>query len=272
MNNNMKSFLFDISIMISFMVAAGTTSRLMSPLMGRLLLRPTSSECADEDNSNSSNTNHTSMMMYEYPTQQPQQQQQHQEILVRHRIPSELELEPESASSVRPSSDDDDDYSSDSSMSQFKTGSIVELHGDKSYFSVPAVVTGIIMDTDTDNTGSSSSSYTYSLHNSITKAHLPNVDAEFVHPYQIYEDGTRASCNVGALRKVYMTPCAILSHTIKKRRRSLRSDDGDSDGSSNRVVYQVSYLNKEGTELVKDQLPISRVQRIHGRRNGSRVK
>ena len=63
------------------------------------------------------------------------------------------------------------------------------------------------------------------------------MDPELIHPYQVYEDGTRASCNMGALRKIYMTPCVIVSHSIRK---------------IGVVSYQVSYLNDEEEILVRD--------------------
>ena len=137
-----------------------------------------------------------------------------------------------------PSNNDDTNH--------LKIGSIVELYTDESYFSAPAIITGFQEE---------KSSAHYVLQNIFTDTRIPRVDPEFVHPYQVYEDGTRASCNVGALRKIYMTPCVIVSHSIRE---------------SGIVLYQVSYLNK-GETLVDDYLPFSRIQRIHGRRNGSLV-
>ena len=137
-----------------------------------------------------------------------------------------------------PSNNDDTNH--------LKIGSIVELYTDESYFSAPAIITGFQEE--------KSSAY-YILQNIFTDTRIPRVDPEFVHPYQVYEDGTRASCNVGALRTIVMTPCAIVSHSIRK---------------SGSALYQVSYLDKEEI-LVHDYLPFSRVQRVHGRGNGSRV-
>ena len=131
-------------------------------------------------------------------------------------------------------------------MGHLKIGSIVELYTDESYFATPAIITGY----------EEEKSYAhYILQNTTSNARIPRVDPEFIHPYQVYEDGTRASCNVGPLRKTFMTPCAIVSHSIRK---------------SGIATYQVSYLNEEEI-LVHDYLPFSKVRRIHGRRNGSRV-
>lgn len=137
-------------------------------------------------------------------------------------------------------------------LGHFKIGGIVELYTDESYFATPAIVMGYTEE---------KSSTQYSLLNTITNNRLPRVESEFIHPYRVYEDETRASCNVGALRKPSMTPCVIVSHSTRK---------------SGVAIYQVSYLNKEQNTLVDDNLPFSRVQRIHGRipgrRNGLRVK
>ena len=135
-----------------------------------------------------------------------------------------------------------------SSSSHFKIGSIVELYSSQSYFAIPAI---ILQD-------KASSGY-YSLHNTITNASLANIESQFIHEYKIYDDGTRASCNIGSSSgddgggllqsTVYMTPCAILSHSIRRK--------------SGIVLYEVAYLNEE-EELVNDTLPFSRVQRRRG--------
>ena len=116
---------------------------------------------------------------------------------------------------------------------------MVELYGDESYFATPAIIVGYNKETP----------YTkYNLHNFITNQHHSGVNPEFIHPYQVYEDGTEASCNVGTLRKnlrkIYMTPCKIDSHFIK---------------GSGFISYQVSYLNDD--VQVQEYLPFARVQR-----------
>jgi len=139
-------------------------------------------------------------------------------------------------------------------------GTIVELYADgRNYFATPAIIDGHQVEEGYSSTGSQ---YYYSLLNAFTNEELPRVDPEFVHPYQAYEDGTRASCNLG--RKAvgdndgdaFMTPCVIVTHSIRK---------------SGLVLYEVSYLasNDDDDALVNDYLPFSRVRRIHDRMNGS---
>ena len=125
-----------------------------------------------------------------------------------------------------------------------KPGSIVELYSDTSYFAIPAIVLE----------GSSSSNNEYVIENTITHDTLPSVSSKLIHPYQIYADGTRASCNIGIEDTVYMTPCAVRSHVVREK--------------SGLAMYEVSYL--ENDKLVEEYMPFSRVQRIHGRRNGMR--
>jgi len=147
------------------------------------------------------------------------------------------------------------------SDSPLAKGIIVELYADgKSYFATPAIVAGYQVEEGSSSIGSQ---YYYSLLNAFTNEELPRVDPEFVHPYQAYEDGTRASCNLGRKASsevgddVLMTPCLIVTHTTKK---------------SGIVLYQVSYLTSDDDTddaLVHDYLPFSRVRRIHDRTNGS---
>mmetsp|Transcript_34880 Transcript_34880/g.62786 ORF Transcript_34880/g.62786 Transcript_34880/m.62786 type:complete len:194 (+) Transcript_34880:171-752(+) len=128
------------------------------------------------------------------------------------------------------------DTSNDADSSHLQKGGMVELYGDGSYFATPAIITGY---------NKEKPSTKYNLHNSITNQHHSGVDPEFIHPYQVYEDGTEAACNVGALRKIYMTPCTIDSHFIK---------------GSGLISYQVSYLNDFDVQ-VQEYLPFARVQR-----------
>lgn len=123
----------------------------------------------------------------------------------------------------------------------FPLEGMVELYDDKSYFATPAIVTGY---------KNHKSSTSYNLKNAITNARHSGVAPEFINPYQVYGDGTHASCNVGALR-MHMVPCKIVSHSIKK---------------SGFVWYEVSYLNKEVNVWVQEYLPFSRVQRIRTER------
>ena len=129
-------------------------------------------------------------------------------------------------------------------LTPIKPGSIVELYSDTSYFAIPAIVLE----------GSSSSNNEYVIENTITHDTLPSVSSKLIHPYQIYADGTRASCNIGIEDTVYMTPCAVRSHVVREK--------------SGLAMYEVSYL--ENDKLVEEYMPFSRVQRIHGRRNGMR--
>jgi len=143
-------------------------------------------------------------------------------------------------------------------------GTIVELYADgRSYFATPAIVEGHQVEESSSSTGNQ---YHYSLLNAFTNEELPRVDPEFVHPYQAYEDDTRASCNLGREAvgdnddDAFMTPCVIVTHSIRK---------------SGLVLYEVSYLTSDDDDdddvLVNDYLPFSRVRRIHDRTNGSMI-
>ena len=146
--------------------------------------------------------------------------------------------------------------------SSLDVGSIVELYEDASYFAIPAIIT----DEMTSSSSSSSASTSppspkeddntnedeptpkkiYSLTNVITNIPISSIPSNYIHPYAPYDDGTMASCNIAALRKVQMKPCAIVSHSIRS--------------NSGLVTYQVSYLNKDNV-LIHETLPFSRVQR-----------
>jgi len=111
-------------------------------------------------------------------------------------------------------------------------GSLVELYGEGSYFATPAIITGNYEKT---------TAMKYHFKHATTYARLTRVDPEFIHPYDVYEDGTEAHCNaVGVL-----TPCTIKSHSTK----------------GNFILYQVSYVNEEN-EKVQRHLPFSKVQRV----------
>ena len=118
-----------------------------------------------------------------------------------------------------------------SDLDTIKPGSIVELYSDSSYFATPALVLE-----------HSSSPQEYVVENTITNKIKSSISSQYIHPYKPYADGTRASCNIfppnnkPAIREevdheeeeVYMTLCAIISHTIRPRSRV--------------VLYHVSYL------------------------------
>mmetsp|Transcript_1013 Transcript_1013/g.1454 ORF Transcript_1013/g.1454 Transcript_1013/m.1454 type:complete len:247 (+) Transcript_1013:1-741(+) len=144
------------------------------------------------------------------------------------------------------------DDSSSSPPEHFQIGSIVELYAESSYFAVPAVIIGY----EEEQEDVKSSAQRHILRNSMTNNFITQVESDFIHPYQVYEDETRAWCNVGALRSAHMVPCAIVSHSI---------DDGGLG-----ITYQVRYLN-EREVLVYDDLVYSRVQRKNGRMNGRMV-
>eukprot|EP00584_Thalassiosira_punctigera_P000283 CAMPEP_0172538402 /NCGR_PEP_ID=MMETSP1067-20121228/9793_1 /TAXON_ID=265564 ORGANISM="Thalassiosira punctigera, Strain Tpunct2005C2" /NCGR_SAMPLE_ID=MMETSP1067 /ASSEMBLY_ACC=CAM_ASM_000444 /LENGTH=192 /DNA_ID=CAMNT_0013323887 /DNA_START=92 /DNA_END=670 /DNA_ORIENTATION=- len=125
--------------------------------------------------------------------------------------------------------DDDDSV-------HLKVGDIVELYGDRSHFAVPAIVKGLKRE---------NSNIKYNLLNAMTNARPFGVAPEFVHPYQVYEDGIRADCNIGAMSKIYLTPCSIVSHSINGR---------------GFILYRVSYLDEEEGSF-PEHLPFSRIQR-----------
>ena len=147
--------------------------------------------------------------------------------------------------------------------SSLDVGSIVELYEDASYFAIPAIITDEIMTSSSSSSSASTSPPSpreddntnedeptpkkiYSLTNVITNIPISSIPSNYIHPYQPYDDGTMASCNIAALRKVQIKPCAIVSHSIRE--------------NSGLVTYQVSYLNKDNV-LIHETLPFSRVQR-----------
>ena len=125
--------------------------------------------------------------------------------------------------------------------SHLKPGDIIELYAGQTYFAVPAVITGYQRDEE--------SSTKYNLQSTITGVRSSGVASQFIHPYQVYEDGTEASCNVSATRKLWLVPCRIESHSIKN--------------GSDLVFYRVSYLVDEDEMPRPEFIPFSRVQRVH---------
>jgi len=220
----------------------------MASLMTALRQLPQEEECRDDDimfaNNNSIIINRTSDDEFQtsiLPSVVPTQQQ------------SSTNTTTSSSSTISSSLFDDDNNNNNnngdvSSEDYFKPGSIVELHTDTSYFATPAVITGQQHD-------DSSSSEPYQLLDVFHNTALTKINKHYIHPYQIYNDQTRASCSVGVDRGTRMTPCVVESHRMS-------SDNGGV------VVYQVSYLNEEEDDLIRVELPFSRVRRVHARENG----
>ena len=129
----------------------------------------------------------------------------------------------------------------------FKVGDIVEMYHPDSFFAMPVTVRGYKKPDDT------STIIKYDLNSAIFPTKPTGVAPQFIHPYQVYKDGTLASCNIGGADRTYMTPCKILSHVIKKK--------------SGFVSYQIEYLKREYKEGSPEYLPFSRVQR-HLTRDG----
>lgn len=151
---------------------------------------------------------------------------------------------PESPSPVASRHESEDDDEPD----HLKLGGIIELYGEDSAFGVPAKIIGIrrvLLSDDSDSRHSSK----YDLHSVITNTHPANVDPKFLHPYQAYDDGTEASCNVGAMRKIYFVPCTVVSHSA--------------EGNGGSISYEVEYPRAVGYDRNRfpRRLPFSRVQR-----------
>ena len=128
-------------------------------------------------------------------------------------------------------------------LDDLKVGDIIELYGSKGSFAVPSVVTAI---SNKNDDGSSDSPVPkYDIQNTITNTRINNIDQEFIHPYQVYEEGTEAHCNVGAFRNLNMVPCTIVSSAVKK--------------TSGFISYRVEYWNRE--VRYPEYLPFARVQR-----------
>ena len=129
---------------------------------------------------------------------------------------------------------------SSSSPQLFKIGTIVELYRDESYFATPAIITSTTSNDDNSNS--------LTLQNTITGSSYSTIETSYIHTYNQYTDGTRASCNVSPpnSNEVYMTPCVVNTSYVREH--------------SGLILYEVSYLNEEDS-LVRETLPFSRVQR-----------
>jgi len=125
------------------------------------------------------------------------------------------------------------------SPQQFKIGTIVELYRDESYFATPAIIT---------STSSNDDGNSLTLQNTITGSSYSTIETSYIHTYNQYTDGTRASCNISPpnSNEVYMTPCVVNTSYVREH--------------SGLILYEVSYLDEEDS-LVRETLPFSRVQR-----------
>jgi len=126
-------------------------------------------------------------------------------------------------------------------LGTFSPGSPVEIYGPGSFFAVPATVTGVTPDN------------LYNLIHGITQVNLKNIEAQFVHPYRVYDKGTEASCNVGETGEMIMVPCIIQSPVEESNR-------------GGEIVYRV--LTKNLGKLEKERvvlLPRTKLQRYHAK-------
>lgn len=131
-----------------------------------------------------------------------------------------------------------------SSNRHLEKGSLVEVYGERSYFATPSII---------QKQSDSSPGRKYFVQNTITGQLHRDVDLDFIHPYQAYQSGTEAHCNIGSLRnaKLYLTPCVVESSSVK--------------GKSGFISYKVSYMNDDTKERVEIYLPFSKVQRKNDR-------
>ena len=125
-----------------------------------------------------------------------------------------------------------------SSYSSVQLQDLVELYGEGSAFAAPALVLSMKKD-------ALSANFRYDVQDLITKRRYTGVAPDFIHKYQVYDDGTDAVCNIGVFRKVEMMPCEVISH-VKKL--------------NGFVEYEIWYLNDE-EEVVKKHLSFDKVQR-----------
>ena len=276
MFGNSKYILFDVAVVISLVlmggialtakrgvgVGAGHSSRRARTTKTQLeqQQQPQHRDMSDAD-SDSSNSPSLRPLRRQRHQQQQQEEEQEEECQNNNSQPDEHD-ESESSEAPTPSTQPSNNNNINSnSNSPLRRGSIVELYGSNSYFATPAWIEKQEGAASTSSaTGSGYHAYTYTLHNAITSGSIPHVDSKFIHPYQIYKEGTRASCNIG-LNELYLTPCVIQSHVI--------TEEGT-------LVYRVSYLNQqrqqqdddmnedggeEEENLVHDSLSFTKVQR-----------
>lgn len=118
----------------------------------------------------------------------------------------------------------------------FPMGSIVEVRGIHSAF--PAIVTGV----EEEGEGNVYNLTKYALVN----APLKSIDAQFVHPYHVYEDGTPATCDVRELGEISRVPCTVLSHL-----------DRGEDHRGDPIFYEV-ILTEEQTTFFLPRLMVQR--------------
>mmetsp|Transcript_13184 Transcript_13184/g.28616 ORF Transcript_13184/g.28616 Transcript_13184/m.28616 type:complete len:231 (+) Transcript_13184:81-773(+) len=213
---SMKYLLFDLATLIYFVLVAR-----------KLLCDGHSSLLAPARHPDQAYANQTCIPVEQQPQQYGAQDEDGVQVVINASSSSEDVREPLRMSSLDPTSNED---------STFSVGDIVELYGDNSKFAQPAIITGHKIE---------ESSTEYNLHLLIAKTDPSGVTSEFIHRYQVYDAGTKASCNVGTL-EVYMADCWIVSHSIEK---------------SGLISYQVSYLDEE-KKLHSKYLPLTSVQRI----------
>lgn len=159
---------------------------------------------------------------------------------------NEAPSKPEDPRRMTSSPDSSTQHGDQENQYHFKVGDMVELYGKKSSSAMPVIVSGY---TKRDGT---STIIKYDLINAFVRTKPFQVASEFVHPYQVYEDGTVSSCDVPSciidgVERTRKILCKITSHVIKK--------NGEF-GS-----YQVEYLEQEHSKGAPEYLPILRVQR-----------
>jgi hypothetical protein len=119
---------------------------------------------------------------------------------------------------------------------------VAELYGEQSMFAESVIILGY-------NDIAASPQFGYHAAYTISGTHYAGVAQEFLHPYKIYRDGTKAYCNFGGMEnEMDLRPCTILSHTEKE---------------VGYLSYTVSHEKQEDKEeVMKTELSFSKIQRV----------
>ena len=241
----MKYHLLNLAAIASIVIAGGTAMQHLLPGQSSSPLEPTTTmshqEQQDEDCTNNNTTSSSSSSNNDSPVAAPSRNLRQ-------------DCENDAADAAAATAPSRPQQQQQEPLPFIKRGSIVELYSDTSYFAIPAIV---LETSSSSNNEEDDEEYTITVENTITHETLP-ISSQFIHPYTPYPDNSRASCNIAMDNDtIYMTPCAIISHMVRE--------------NSGLVLYEVSYLDNE-ENLVEEYMPFMRVQRVHGRRNGSMLR
>ena len=125
-------------------------------------------------------------------------------------------------------------------------GDRAELFGEKSVLSMPVWVESVSI-------SSQDGSITYGLISGLSGHAIPDVEEKYVHAYEVYPPGTHAMCNMPSSSRQKQVPCRVKKHYATNNGRH---------GRLNTLSYLVTYRDRQGAEMIVDNIPSSMVQRV----------